>query len=275
VPLLDERDPGPFSSAVLLVALDGWVNAGSAGTLAAETAAGEGRVVVSFDADSLYDYRMMRPTIDFEDGQLERVEWPELTIRCNNVGGRDLLVMTGGEPNWNWRKLADELAAWCGRAGVTEFVGIGGVPWAAPHTRPTTVMATSTERSRLTGFSDHPEGLLRVPGSAVNGLEWEIHKAGIPTIGFWARVPNYVGAAYPAAAMALLERLSGHLGVAFVLDDLAAAAQEQRGQLDAIAEQRADVKAMVDQLEQVHDSSLGVSGEDLAAEIERFLRGRE
>ncbi|MDH4117331.1 MAG: PAC2 family protein [Acidimicrobiia bacterium] len=269
--MLEILDQGPFVTPTLVVALDGWVNAGSAGTLAAEVIAGSDAVPVArFDSDLLYDYRMLRPSIDFQDGVLSSVAWPQLSVTRVAWEGRDILVMTGSEPNWNWQRmcgaLVDAARAW----GVVEFVGVGGVPWAAPHTRPVTVMTTSTSPDRLTGV--HPEGLLRVPGAAVSAFEHAMALAGVATIGFWARVPNYVGAAFPAAALAVAERVGDHLGLDFDTADLAVSAKEQRTQLDDLVAQRADVSAMVEQLEQLYDTSDVVSGEDLAAEIERFLR---
>lgn len=265
-------DSGPFRTPALVVALDGWVNAGSAGTLAARAVANGGSDIAVFDTDALYDYRMQRPAVEFHSGVLRAVEWPSLTVAAVQREGRDLLVLTGAEPNWNWRAFCETVVGLCDKLDVTEYIGVGGVPWAAPHTRPTTVMTTSTSAGRLPPEADRPEGLLRVPGAAVNVIESAVGQRGLPTIGFWARVPNYVGSDYPAAAMALVERVSTHLGMAFDLDELAQEASEHRAQLDAAMDQRADVRAMVEQLEQVHDATASVSGEDLATEIERFLR---
>lgn len=264
--------PGPFITPTLVVAMDGWVNAGSAGTLAASMIADEGEVVGRFDPDRLYDYRMLRPTIFFEDGALNAVEWPEMTIRRVTVEGRDLLVMSGPEPNWGWREMAEALVDACRAWGVVEFVGIGGVPWAVPHTRPVTLMTTSTSVERLQRWSDGPQGAMQVPGAAVSVLEYKMHQAGIPTIGFWARVPNYVGSAFPAAAEALLARLAEHLGVQLDPGELAQQALDHLGQLDGLIGERPDVAAMVRQLEEVYDSASSISGDALAAEIERFLR---
>jgi proteasome assembly chaperone (PAC2) family protein len=234
--------------------------------------AADGEVVARFDSDKLYDYRMLRPTIDFRDGVLEKVDWPEMTVRRVTMEGRDVLVLSGPEPNWNWQRMAAELVQASKGWGILEVVGMGGVPWAAPHTRPVMVMTTSTDGDRLQSWPDHPEGLLQVPGAAVSALEFEFHRAGFATIGFWARVPNYVGAPYPEAARALLEKVGVHLGVSFGFADLEAQAQEQADQLDTAISERPDVQAMVEQLQQAYDSATAVSGDDLAAEIERFLR---
>ena len=145
--LYDLNDPGMLRSPALVVALDGWVNAGSAGTLAAGALAEGGEIIASFDGDSLFDYRLSRPTLDFEEGVLERVTWPELVMARRPTEHRDLLVLTGTEPSWNWRRLAADVSDLAVRLGVVEHVSVGGIPWAAPHTRPVTMITTASRGS--------------------------------------------------------------------------------------------------------------------------------
>lgn len=268
-------DPGALVRPALIVALDGWVNAGEAGTTAAATIAGEGDVIARFDSDALYDYRATRPTVDFLEGVMSDVAWPEMTLTRTAHPTRDLLVLTGIEPNWSWQRFAREIAELAKTLDVEEHVSLGGIPWAAPHTRPVTTIVTASDRDRLDPGDEHPQGLLRVPGSAVSIVEHAVAGAGIPSTGFWARVPHYIGATYHAAAIALLERVTAHLSVEFDLGNLTQAAMEQSDQLDSVADGRPDVKAMVEQLETLVDQQGVVSGEELAAEIERFLRERD
>lgn len=269
---VDVLDPGPFRRPVTVVALDGWVNAGAAATIAADFLAEDAPVVARFDGDRLFDYRMSRPVIDFVDGVIQTVQWPELAVRVHRTEKRDLLVLTGIEPNWNWQALGDEIAGLAGRWQVERHISIGGVPWAAPHTRPVSVMSTGSSVESLEG-DEHPSGLLRVPGAAVSAIEWKVSQAGFPTHGFWARVPNYVGSSYTAAALALLDRLGRYLGLAFDTSALVETARQETHSLDQALDARPDIRTMVEQFEQLYDSQIGtVSGEDLAGEIERFLR---
>jgi hypothetical protein len=224
------------------------------------------------DPDQLFDYRVSRPTLDFVEGAMTRLEWPELGIRHLHASGTDLVIVAGTEPNWNWQRLGKELAATALDLGVREQVSLGAIPWATPHTRPVQIMSTASDPARLSAEVEMPSGLLRVPAAAVSALEYQLASAGVPTVGFWARVPQYVGVEYPAAALALIERLSRHLGSELPTASLEAAAHEQRHQLDAVSASRPEVKAMVEQLEAVVDAGR-VSGEELAAEIERFLKG--
>jgi len=272
VPIYSLTDPGRLRSPALVVALEGWVNAGEAGTGAAEVLAGDARVVATFDSDALFDYRVLRPTLDFVQGVMEKIVWPQMIVRHRPLLERDLLILTGAEPNWNWRRLGTDVVDLVLRLGVVEHVSIGGIPWAAPHTRPVSVIATASDQSRLDPSDERPEGLLRVPAAAVSTIEFAVKQAGVPTSGFWARVPQYIGAHYHPAVIALLERTSRHLGISIDLDSLREEADAQKHQLDLLAEERPEVKAMIEQLETLVDQQGEVSGEQLAAEIERFLR---
>lgn len=261
------RDP------VLVICLDGWVNAGSAATLIANTLGGEN--IGSGDPDLLFDYRVTRPTLDFVEGVMTRLFWPQLSLRHLSVGATDLLVLAGTEPNWNWRRVGDELSHLAVELGVRQQVSLGAVPWAWPHTRPIPIIATASDGAHLPVGDEHAEGLLRVPSAAVSAFEYMIAGAGIPTVGFYARVPQYVGVEYPAAALALIRRLEQHLGVDLPTGDLADQAATQRQELDSVAGARSDIKTMIEQLEAMVDAAKAVSGEELAAEIERYLRQQE
>jgi hypothetical protein len=257
---------------VLVICLNGWVNAGSAATLVADTLGGE--IIADGEPDLLFDYRVTRPTLDIVEGVMTSLVWPSVTLKWLALARRDLLILGGTEPNWNWKRLGNELSHMAVELGVTEQVSLGGIPWAWPHTRPIQIIATASDRAHLPDSDERPEGLLRVPSAAVSTLEYMIGGTGIPTVGFYARVPQYVGVEYPAASLALIRRLERHMEVELPTGDLEAQAEAQRGELDTVSESRSDLKSMVSQLEAMVDAAKSVSGEELAAEIERFLRGQ-
>ena len=262
----------PLRNAALLVCMNGWVNAGGVATLVANALGGE--VVGQGDPDQLFDYRVSRPLLDFEDGVMTGLSWPELVIRQVKLADRDLLILSGIEPNWNWRRLGSELADLVTSYGVTQQISIGAVPWAWPHTRPVPIIATASNPALLRPDEEHTSGLLRVPAAAVSALDFVVAGSGIPTYGFYARVPQYVNVEYHAAALAVIKRLEDHLGVDLPGDELAAAAAVQREELDSVAAERTEVGDLVKKLESMVDAAQAVSGEQLAAEIERFLRER-
>jgi len=265
-------DHAQLTAPALIAAFDGWVSAGAAGTATAQHIAGEGDVIARFEPDDLFDYRVNRPSLEFVDGISTEIGWPEVVVRHRNLDGRDLLVLTGPEPNWKWRAFAAEVADLAGELGVIQHVSLGGIPWAAPHTRPTIVVTTSSRPDLLGDDANHPLGELRVPASVVSAVAHELADRGIPTVGLWARVPHYVGGVYHPAVVTLVERLSRHLGVKIPLGSLIDDSQDQRKNLDEAVDEQEGITDVVARLEALYDAQGEVaSGEEIAAEIERFL----
>src|SRR3954468_19940049 len=100
MPLYSLDGPLPdLEAPVVLAAFDGWVDAGSAATSVLELLADGGTAVAHFDPDQLFDYRSRRPTLTIRNGRLESLEWPEVTLTAARYGGRDILVLTGAEPD--------------------------------------------------------------------------------------------------------------------------------------------------------------------------------
>ena len=255
---------------VLIQALSGWVDAGGAGTEAAAFLGGSGRVVASFDPDALFDYRSNRPILDFVDGEIKDVQWPEIAVRFGSVSGREVLVLTGSEPDMRWREFASSVGDLAVRFGVTRLISVGAVPAAVPHTMDAPVMMTASRKELLDG-ERVPEGLLRVPSAAVSIVDRHFASRGIETVGFWAQVPHYVTEPYKPAVLALLTKVSAHLGVEVSLDELRKESSEQQANLDEIVSARPEAKAYVERLESMASAEFGL-GQQLASEVERFLR---
>jgi hypothetical protein len=268
---LDE-DPG-FTAPVLVAALEGWVDAGGAGTTAAGQLAESGTVVATFDADAIFDYRVRRPTLDIVDGRPLTLEWPALTLTATTVDECELLVLTGPEPDYRWRELATDVVELAKRLGVASWASLGAIPAAVPHTRPVPILATASADGLLpSGIRQGPDGLLRVPSAALSVFELTASASGIPSIGLFAQVPHYVSASYPTASIALLTALGRHLGVELPVGQLATRALERRGMLDAATAADEQTKAYVERLEALADESRLPEGDELIADIERFLR---
>ena len=265
----------PLVAPAIVAAFDGWIDAAGASTAAAERIADEGEVLVTFEPDLLYDYRSRRPVLDIVDGTMQELSWPELVIRRVHVGGRDLLVFTGPEPDFRWREIGGEVLELALRLGVVEWVSLGAIPAAVPHTRPVPILATSSTPGRLhPDERQGPDGLLRVPSAALSAIEWTIVGGGVPTVGFYAQVPHYVGGTFPAATIALLEHAGRHLGVTFPLGGLLDEAADTKARIDAAVEADEESRAYVARLETMAGDESLPSGDELATEIERFLRGQ-
>ena len=259
----------------VVVALDGWVDAGSAATNAAATLAAGGRVVATFDADSIFDYRARRPTLQIVHGRPRSLDWPELTLRASTskVGERDLLVLSGAEPDYRWHELAADIVTLAQRLGVSEWISLGAIPAAVPHTRPVPILGTESRSGLLKGGTlPGPEGILRVPAAAISMFDISVTKAGIPAVGYFAQIPHYISGEYPQASIELLRVLEKHFDTELDVGQLPEDARLMRVRLDAAAAREETTKTYVERLEAMVDEARLPSGDDLIGEIERFLR---
>jgi hypothetical protein len=274
--LYELTDEPALDAPVMVAAFEGWVDAGGAGTTAAEQIADGGRVLATFDADAIYDYRARRPTLDILDGRPTRLDWPTLVARGLTIGERDIVVLTGPEPDYRWRELSEAVVSLARQLGVASWASLGAIPAAVPHTRPVPILATASASGLLPeGIRQGPDGMLRVPSAALSVFELSVASAGIPAVGFFAQVPHYVSGGYPTASIALLTALGRHLGVEFPIGQLATRALERRNLLDAAATTDESTRAHVERLERIADETGLPAGDELIADIERFLRGAD
>jgi hypothetical protein len=275
VTLLRITDRTSLESPVLIAAFDSWVDAGSASTSAADLLAEGATVVATFDADRLFDYRARRPTLEIVDGRPSSLAWPELSVRHARIGDRDLLVLAGPEPDFRWRALADAAVKLTKELGVAEWISLGSIPAAVPHTRPVPVLGTESKSGLLRGdVRPGPAGLLRVPSAAISVLDVAVSEAGVPAVGYFAQVPHYVNGAYPPAALALLNAVASHLGVELPLAGLVGEAQALRTRLDTATTLDESTREYITRLEAMVDEERLPAGDELISEIERFLRER-
>ena len=265
--------PDDLDGPVFIAAFDGWVDGGKAGTLAAAVLADAGSVIATFDGDLLFDYRARRPTLDIIDGKLVDLDWPALTLSRARVAERDLLVLTGAEPDFRWREFTTQVVGLARQLGVSSWVSLGAIPATVAHTRPVPILGTSSAPGLLpAGVTQGPAGNLRVPSAAISVLELAAARAGIPAIGFYAQVPHYASGAFPNAAIELLKRVGQSLDVELPLGALPQQALETRTLLDAAVAADERTSSYVQRLEQMSDEARLPSGDDLIADIERFLR---
>jgi hypothetical protein len=266
---------GPLDSPVVVAAMDGWVDSGSAATTAASLLAEEGDTLATFDSDRIYDYRARRPTLEIINGMPMELTWPELKIVRRRLDDRDILVLTGPEPDFRWQQLGDELAHLARMLEVEEWISLGAIPAAVPHTRPVTVFGTASRDGLLRAEVEAgPIGTMTVPAAAISILDLALSGAGVPAVGYFAQVPHYISGEYPAAALQLLSILEQHLGITIPRGSLDEEARQLRTRLDAAAAADPQTHAYVERLEGMVDEARLPSGTELISDIERFLRDR-
>ncbi|WP_204807806.1 proteasome assembly chaperone family protein [Mycobacterium riyadhense] len=273
---------------VLVHALEGFSDAGHAIRLAARhlKAVLDTELVASFAIDELLDYRSRRPLMTFKTDHFTDYDDPELSLYAlRDSVGTPFLLLAGMEPDLKWERFITAVRLLAERLGVRQTIGLGTVPMAVPHTRPTTLTAHSNNGDLIADFTPWITEI-QVPGSASNLLEYRMAQHGHEVVGFTVHVPHYLTQTdYPAAAQALLEQVAKTGSLELPLTALAEAAAEIRAKIDEQVQASAEVAQVVAALERQYDAFIDAqenrsllardeelpSGDELGAEFERFL----
>ena len=272
---------------VLVIALEGWVDAGmgASAAIAHLLTGSPTAVVATFDTEPLIDQRARRPIARREDGVTTELTWPTIRLLAGKDRvGADILYLTGPEPDFTWPTFIRAVVGLVARLGVRTVVGLGAFPAPTPHTRPVRLASTVPPQSAdLAGRIGTVHGTLEVPAGVQAALEVALGQAGIPVIGLWARVPHYVSAMpYPEASAALIEGLCAVTGTVLETVELRTAGEASRIQVDELIGANPEHLDMVKRLEMAIDSEEGTplgftsdlpSGDEIAEELEQFLRG--
>jgi proteasome assembly chaperone (PAC2) family protein len=248
---------------VLVVALQGWVDAGMAGAHAVDTMReqmGSARRFARLDLSDLVDLQQTRPEVEIVEARTRRISWPQIECVAGRTG-RDVVLVTG-----------PELVEVASRLGVVVAYGLGAMPAVTTHRRPVEVLATATDESLA-----EQVGALRTDYSGITGMQTALLVAlgevGIPSVGLWAQVPHYLaGSPSPPAAHAVLERLVRLTGIEVDMAPLERDMERYTVKVEAGLADRPDVAELVDAIEAEHPSI--PSADELADEIEQFLRSR-
>ncbi|HEY5244629.1 MAG TPA: PAC2 family protein [Acidimicrobiales bacterium] len=286
-PFFEVHTTPVLKDPVLVVALEGWVDAGLGAAAAVSALLSEPtEPLVTFDGDHFLDQRARRPIAHIVDGITADLTWPQTMLRHgHDEAGTDVLYLLGPEPDFHWREFVDAVVHLALGYGVRMVVGLGAFPAPAPHTRPVKLAATAPPGSaELVAQVGVVQGELEVPAGVLAALELGFGSVGVAAVSLWARVPHYVSAMpFPEASAALIDGLAGVANLALDSSSLRSAADSSRRQVDDLIAGNAEHLAMVRKLEASIDASegnpLGVdevpTGEELAAELERFLRDED
>lgn len=279
--LFEFHERPDIESPVMVMALDGWIDAGLGAQRALDAIRDQTDTitVATFDVDRLLDHRARRPTMELVDGVHRSLTWPEIRLDAAIDGdNNEFLLLSGAEPDHTWKAFSKAVVDLALDFGTRLLVGLGAYPAPVPHTRPTGLASTATSRE-LADRVGFVQGSITVPAGVHAAIEDRANEVGLPAAGLWAQVPHYAAAMpYPAAAAALLEGLEHVAELSFERGDLSEEAREARDRLDRLVADSDEHTELISQLEtQVDaqaeaDSQSLPTGDELAEELQRFLR---
>ncbi len=278
--MLEFEEVPELTEPVLIAAFEGWNDAGEAATSAVRHLADvwDAEVVAAFDPEEYYDFQVNRPRVVLDEGR-RMLSWPTTRVLVATETGfdRDVVLVQGIEPSMRWRSFSLELVELAQRLGVSTVLTIGALLADVPHTRPIPVTATADDEAAIHRF-DVEASRYEGPTGIVGVLSHTATDAGIPTVSAWAAVPHYAGGApSPKATLSLLRRIEALLGVTVPHGELEEEARAWQLGVDELAQSDDEVAEYVQSLEEAQDTAElpEASGDAIAREFERYLRGRD
>jgi proteasome assembly chaperone (PAC2) family protein len=283
-PLRWDYRPDGLRAPALICAFKGWNDAADAASTAITFVGGAlgARRFATIDPEEFYDFQATRPRIKLVDGDTREIEWPAVELYEARVprAPRDLILLSGTEPSFRWRGFTQVIIELAEAIGTQLVVTLGALLADVPHTRPVAVtgLVSDAALGQRLGLSpstyEGPTGIVGILHSACQ-------QAGLPSASLWAAVPHYIAATpNPKAALALVRKLEGLVGVAVDASELESAVTDYDRQVNLAVQSDPDVQAFVERLEQASSESEDdvsgplPSGETIARDLQRFLRQR-
>jgi proteasome assembly chaperone (PAC2) family protein len=283
-PLQWDHRPDGLRNPALVCAFKGWNDAADAASSAIEFvgASLHAERFAVIDPEEFYDFQATRPRTKLADGETREIVWPAVELFEARVpkADRDLILMAGSEPSFRWRTFCDIVVELAEALGTQLFVTLGALLADVPHTRPVSVTGLSSDKALVSRLGLAPSSY-EGPTGIVGILHAACQQAGMPSASLWAAVPHYIAATpNPKAALALVRKLEGLVGVVIDASDLELAAADYERQVNVAVQSDPDVQAFVERLEQAageessDDPTSLPSGETIESELQNFLRQR-
>ncbi len=274
-----------------MCAFRGWNDGGEAASIALRylMERWNGRVFAHLDPEEFFDFQVTRPTVRLEGGVSRVIEWPRGEFAAATVEGRDVVLFSSGEPNNRWRTFAGEVVEAAATLGSGLLVTLGAFLTDVPHSRDVPVVGSAADEATARTL-----GLGRSQYEGPTGIVGVVHdasiRAGMASVSIWAAVPHYLPAApNPKAALALVRRASALLDIPVDTGRLARAAEGWEEGVARLLAESEELTEYVSRLESAIDANgeedggaatvqpplEGMSGDAIAAELERFLREQD
>jgi len=279
-----QGDAPALRNPILICGFRGWSDGAGAASMALEaiTRSLDARQLAALDPEEFFDFQANRPGIRVADGRVEGIDWHANTFSVARPAGaeRDLVMLDGPEPNLRWRSFCEGALEVADRLEIHTVLTLGAFIAEVAHTMavPMTGIASNSELAGRLGVGmanyQGPTGIVGVLHDALRRRE-------IGSASLWAAVPHYAAAVpNPKAALALVRKVEGVVGVAVEVSGLEREAESFEQQVDRAVAANSEIEEMVRGLEQAQ-AEIPLGGEEIpnaetiAKEFEQFLRQRE
>lgn len=229
------RDPLDFfvrpalRDASLVLAFEGWNDAGAAGSTAVAFLEDAVHAVPlgEIDCEEFLDFTVTRPNVRSDASGARAIDWPKVVFRFGSAdASRELVLGTGPEPHLRWRAFCASCSELARAVGVRRVVLLGAYLADVVYSRPVSVTGFASRPGLLEGLGVSPSSY-EGPTGVVGVLGEQLAAEGLEVVSLWAGLPHYINASpNPRGALALVQKLGDLLELKLDLHGLALQAAE-------------------------------------------------
>lgn len=269
----------PLHHPVMIVAFEGWNDAGEAASYAASflERAWSAMPFAEIDPEEFFDFTEVRPEVQLNPDQTRTIKWPVTSFSLATAGGQgnDVILVSGSEPQLRWRTYCEAFIELAKSLSIERVIMLGAYLGEITHSRPVPISASTHDSTLVDSHGlapshyEGPTGILGVLGAALSEVK-------IPSVSVWASVPCYSLPIAPKAALALT-RVATTLAERFVdMAELEVEATDYEMRMNELLSEDENVAAYVERIQEFEAAETEVLSTDgLAEEIERYLHGGE
>jgi proteasome assembly chaperone (PAC2) family protein len=274
----------------MLMAFDGWANAGQVSSAIAWYLIGrlKATVFAEIKPDEFYIYQSSgnenrRPLANIENGLIQSLNIVTTTFSYYRdlQGEHDLIIVSGPEPEQKWIKYVELFLDFTQEYRVEKVVTIGGSFDSIPHTVPTRITGVVNQASLMEELKE--QGIEPItykgPSSIYAPFMVEAAKRSIPVVSLWAHTPHYIQVINFIATYNLMLKLNRMLGINIDLADARKDSEYLYTQIDQAIAQKPDLQEHLKMLEAEYRKGKTQPqkpiSQNIVKEIEDILKGSQ
>jgi proteasome assembly chaperone (PAC2) family protein len=281
-----EYTPG-LRQPYLLLTFAGWSDAAGVSTAA-------GRFLVEhlkaerfawIDPEEFYSFADLRPQARYNAAGQREIVWPanEFFASRQPTLEHDVIIGVGVEPHLKWRTFTDLIINLIKRCAVYQTFTLAAL-WAdVLYSAPVQFSGSATDPELAEWLGLGSGSRYEGPTGMVGVLHDTLRRSKLTSASVWANMPYYIPATpNPKGILALVRRGLEVVGLPAILPELEEEARDFEARVAEAITKDPKVAAHVRELERraarqqpppsLLESGHTTTGEDLAAEFERFLR---
>jgi proteasome assembly chaperone (PAC2) family protein len=275
----------------MLLAFDGWGNAGQVASAIAWYLLGrlKATLFAEIKPDEFFVYQtsgseQKRPLVSIEKGVIKslNIVTGNFSYFKNSSGDRDLIIVTGPEPEQRWVKYTGLLLDFAREFQVERIIALGGSFAAIPHTVPTRITAVVNQPQLVEELKQQGIEMTdyKGPSSIYSLLMVEAAKRDLPVISLWAQTPHYIQVINFIATYNLLLKLRNLLGIQLELADARKESEHLYSQIDQAIASKPELREHLKVLEQEYrkgnpQQPQASINQNIVKEIEELMKGHQ